>query len=235
MCRKRRPRRLADLLLQFKRRKTMVKIAPSLLSADFANLERDIKELEKLNVDMLHLDMMDGCFVPNITFGPDQIKMLRNKTNLIFDAHMMIQDPDRYIERIAKAGADIITIHQEATTHLHRSLQIVKEQGVKVGISLNPATPIDTLKYVLDDIDMILLMTVNPGFGGQKFIPAMIDKIAEAKKMIGNRKIDIQVDGGINDIIGKECVKAGADILVAGSYIFNGNKEENIAKLRNCY
>lgn len=209
----------------------MIKIAPSLLGADFANLERDIKELDDLNVDMLHLDMMDGCFVPNITFGPDQIKMLRDKTKMIFDAHMMIQDPDRFIHRIAEAGADIITIHQEATLHLHRSIQLIKNEGIKAGVALNPATPIGNLEHILDDIDMILLMTVNPGFGGQKFIPAMLEKIAKTKEMISGRNIDIQVDGGVNDIIGKQCVKAGANILVAGSYIFNGDKKENINKL----
>lgn len=210
----------------------MIKIAPSILSADFANLEKEIKELESLKVDMLHLDMMDGQFVPNITFGPDQIKMLRDKTNMTFDAHMMIQNPDRFIHKIAQAGADIITIHQEASLHLHRSVQLIKNEGIKVGVSLNPATPIETLKYVLDDIDMILLMTVNPGFGGQKFISAMLEKIAQTKKMIGERSIDLQVDGGVNDITAKQCVKAGANILVAGSYIFKGNKAENIEKLR---
>jgi ribulose-phosphate 3-epimerase len=209
----------------------MIKIAPSLLAADFANLERDIKELDDLNVEMLHLDMMDGCFVPNITFGPDQIKMLRDKTKMIFDAHMMIQDPDRFIHSIAEAGADIITIHQEATLHMHRSIQLIKNQGIKAGVALNPATPIETLKHVLDDIDMILLMTVNPGYGGQKFIPAMLEKIAKTKEMVSDRNIDIQVDGGVNDIIGKQCVKAGANILVAGSYVFNGDKKENIKKL----
>lgn len=212
----------------------MIKIAPSILSADFANLEKEIKELESLKADMLHLDMMDGQFVPNITFGPDQIKMLRNKTNMVFDAHMMIQDPDRFIHRIAQAGANIITIHQEATLHLHRSIQLIKNEGIKVGVSLNPATPIETLKYVLDDIDMILLMTVNPGFGGQKFIPAMLEKIADTRKMIGKRPIDLQVDGGVNDITAKQCIEAGANILVAGSYIFKGDKAENIEKLQGC-
>lgn len=212
----------------------MIKIAPSILSADFANLEKEIKELESLKADMLHLDMMDGQFVPNITFGPDQIKMLRNKTNMVFDAHMMIQDPDRFIHRIAQAGANIITIHQEATLHLHRSIQLIKNEGIKVGVSLNPATPIETLKYVLDDIDMILLMTVNPGFGGQKFIPAMLEKIADTRKMIGKRPIDLQVDGGVNDITAKQCIEAGANILVAGSYIFKGDKVENIETLRGC-
>lgn len=209
----------------------MITIAPSLLSADFANLERDIKELDELGIKMLHLDMMDGNFVPNITFGPDQVKMLRDKTKMIFDAHMMIQKPDRFISKIAQAGADIITIHQEATQHLHRSIQLIKQEGIKAGVSLNPATSIETLEYVLDDIDMILLMSVNPGFGGQKFIPAMIDKIVRTKRMIAGRQIDIQVDGGINDVIGKQCVQAGANILVAGSYIFNGDKKENIRKL----
>ncbi|RBP36155.1 ribulose-phosphate 3-epimerase [Garciella nitratireducens] len=210
----------------------MLKIAPSLLSADFANLEREIKQLHSLKVDMIHLDMMDGNFVPNITFGPDQIKDLRKTTDLFFDVHMMIQNPDQFIPKIVQAGANGITIHQEATTHLHRSIQLVKDQGVKVGVALNPATSIDSLKYVLDDIDMILLMTVNPGFGGQKFIKVIVEKIKETKKMIGNRSIDLQVDGGINEITAKECIQAGANILVAGSYIFNGEKEKNIRKLK---
>lgn len=209
----------------------MIKIAPSLLSADFSNLERDIKELDGLGIKMLHLDMMDGNFVPNITFGPDQVKMLRDKTKMVFDAHMMIQNPDRFINKIAQAGADIITIHQEATKHLHRSIQLIKKEGIKAGVALNPATPIETLEYVLDDIDMILLMSVNPGFGGQKFIPAILEKIVRTKAMIADRPIDIQVDGGVNDIIGKKCVQAGANILVAGSYIFNGDKKENIKSL----
>lgn len=209
----------------------MVQLAPSILSADFANLERDIKELEACNIRMLHLDLMDGCFVPNITFGPDQVKMLRDKTEMIFDAHMMIQDPDRFIPNLAEAGADIITVHQEATTHLHRSIQLIKDQGVKAGVSLNPATPIETIEYVLDDIDLILIMTVNPGFGGQKFIPSMLEKISRTREMIQDREVLLQVDGGVNDITGKQCVEAGADILVAGSYIFKGNKAENIKKV----
>ncbi len=209
----------------------MVQLAPSILSADFANLERDIKELEACNIRMLHLDLMDGCFVPNITFGPDQVKMLRDKTEMIFDAHMMIQDPDRFIPNLAEAGADIITVHQEATTHLHRSIQLIKDQGVKAGVSLNPATPIETIEYVLDDIDLILIMTVNPGFGGQKFIPSMLEKISRTREMIQDREVLLQVDGGVNDITGKQCVEAGADILVAGSYIFKGNKAENIKKI----
>lgn len=209
----------------------MVKIAPSLLAADFGNIEKEVKELEKLNIDMLHWDMMDGHFVPNITFGPGQIKSLRPKTNMVFDVHMMVQDPDKLITDVAKAGADIITVHQEATKHLHRSIQLIKSLGKKAGVSLNPATPVDTLKYVLEDIDMILLMTVNPGYGGQKFIPAMMDKISYTKEFVSSYDIDIQVDGGINDITGKEVVEAGANILVAGSYIFKGDKEENIKKL----
>lgn len=209
----------------------MVRLAPSILAADFSKLDKEIEELESLNIDMLHLDMMDGCFVPNITFGPDQIKMLRKCTKMTFDAHMMIQDPDRFIPKLAQAGADIITIHQEATTHLHRSIQLIVNEGIKAGVSLNPATPIDTLEYVLDDIDLILLMTVNPGFGGQKFIPAMLEKISRTKEMIKGRDILIEVDGGVNDITAKQCIEAGADILVAGSYVFKGNKKENIEKI----
>ncbi|MCR1899237.1 ribulose-phosphate 3-epimerase [Irregularibacter muris] len=209
----------------------MIKIAPSILGADFGNLEREIKELEELNIEILHLDMMDGNFVPNITFGPDQIKNLRPKSKMIFDVHMMVQDPDRFIPRIAEAGADIITIHQEATTHLHRSIQLIKSTGVKAGVVLNPATPPETLQYILEDIHMVLLMTVNPGYGGQKFIPVMTEKIAKTREMISSYPIDLQVDGGINDVTAKQCIEAGANILVAGSYVFNGDKKENIRKL----
>lgn len=209
----------------------MIKIAPSILGADFGNLEREIKELEELNIEILHLDMMDGNFVPNITFGPDQIKNLRPKSKMIFDVHMMVQDPDRFIPRIAEAGADIITIHQEATTHLHRSIQLIKSTGVKAGVVLNPATPPETIQYILEDIHMVLLMTVNPGYGGQKFIPVMTEKIAKTREMISSYPIDLQVDGGINDVTAKQCIEAGANILVAGSYVFNGDKKENIRKL----
>lgn len=208
-----------------------MKIAPSLLAADFGNLESQIKELEQNGIEMLHIDMMDGTFVPNITFGPDQIKMLRAKSNLLFDVHMMVLNPDRYIPMVAEAGADIITIHQEATPHLHRSIQLIKKYNIKAGVVLNPATPVETLKYVLEDIDMILLMTVNPGYGGQAFIPSMLTKIKDTKNMIKGYEIDIEVDGGINLVTAEKCIEAGANIIVAGSYTFNGKVKENIEKL----
>lgn len=209
-----------------------MKIAPSLLAADYGNLESQIIELEKNNIEMLHIDMMDGNFVPNITFGPDQIKMLRKKSNLLFDVHMMVEKPDRFIPAVAAAGADIITIHQEATPHLHRSIQLIKEFGKKAGVVLNPATSVQTIKYILDDIDMVLLMTVNPGYGGQKFIPSMVEKIKEAKELIKGYPIEIEVDGGINEATAAQCLAAGADILVSGTSIFQGDIKNNINQFK---
>ena len=209
-----------------------VKIAPSLFGADLGNLESQIREVEACNVDMLHIDVMDGNFVPNIAFGPDQIKMLRNKTDLFFDVHLMVVDPDRFIPAFVEAGAGIITVHQEATTHLHRSLKLIRSFGIKSGVVLSPATPIDTLKYVLDEIDMVLLMTVNPGYGGQSFIEKSIDKIKDLSQMIKGYEIDIQIDGGINLITAPRVVEAGANILVAGSYTFKGDIAKNISDLR---
>lgn len=209
-----------------------VKIAPSILGADFGNLESQIKKVEECNVDLLHIDVMDGHFVPNIAFGPDQVKMLRDKTNLPFDVHMMVEDPDRFIGRFAEAGADIITVHQEATTHLHRSLSLIKSYGIKAGVVLCPATPLSTLEYVLDKVDMILLMTVNPGYGGQSFIEKSFDKIRALKEMIKDYPIDIQVDGGVNLETAPKIVEAGADILVAGSFTFKGDVQKNIDDLR---
>lgn len=209
-----------------------VKIAPSILGADFGNLERDIKKVEECRVEMLHIDVMDGNFVPNIAFGPDQIKMLRGKTDLFFDVHLMIQNPDLLIPRFAEAGADMIVVHQEATVHLHRTLKLIQSFGVKAGVSLTPATSLETLRYVLDEVDMVLLMTVNPGYGGQSFIPACYDKIRDLKEMIAHRPIDIQVDGGINLETAKKAVAAGANVLVAGSFTFKGDVAENIRNLR---
>lgn len=210
-----------------------VKIAPSLLGADLGNLESQIKEVEACNVDMLHIDVMDGNFVPNIAFGPDQIKMLRNKTDLFFDVHLMIVDPDRFIPAFVEAGAGIITVHQEATIHLHRSLKLIRSFGIKSGVVLSPATPIDTLKYVLDEIDMVVLMTVNPGYGGQSFIEKSIDKIKDLSQMVKGYDIDIQIDGGINLITAPRVVEAGANILVAGSFTFKGDIAQNIFDLRD--
>lgn len=210
-----------------------VKISPSLFGADLGNLESQIKEVEACNVDMLHIDVMDGNFVPNIAFGPDQIKMLRSKTDLFFDVHLMVVEPDRFIPQFVEAGAGIITVHQEATTHLHRSLKLIRSFGIKSGVVLCPATPVDTLKYVLDEIDMVLLMTVNPGYGGQSFIEKSIDKIKDLSEMIKGYNIDIQIDGGINLTTAPKVVEAGANILVAGSYTFKGEIAKNITDLRN--
>lgn len=210
----------------------MVKIAPSILSADFTNLQKDIRLLEDSEADMLHIDIMDGHFVPNITFGPDQLKQIRKITGLYLDVHLMINDPEKYIAAFVDAGSNMITVHAEAAHHLQRLLQTIKGFGVAAGVSLNPATPLCSLDYVLDDIDLILIMSVNPGYGGQKFIPVSEQKIRQAKKMIDDRPILLEVDGGINFETAHLAVDAGADILVAGSYTFNGNIKENIHKLK---
>ncbi len=211
-----------------------MKVAPSILGADFGNLERDIKKVEACKADMLHIDVMDGNFVPNIAFGPDQIKMLRGKSGMFFDVHLMIQNPDLLIPRFAEAGADLLVIHQEATVHLHRSIKLIQSFGIKVGVSLTPATPIETLRYVLDELDLVLLMTVNPGYGGQSFIPACYQKIRDMRAMIGDRPIDLQVDGGINMETATKVVEAGANVLVAGSFVFKGDVAANVKSLRDC-
>lgn len=200
----------------------MIKIAPSLLSADFANLKEEIKKVEKGGADYLHLDVMDGMFVPNITFGAPVIKKLRKITELPFDVHLMIEKPERFIKDFVDAGANIITVHQEATTHLHRTIQEIKSYGVKAGVSLNPATSLETLEYVLEDLDLILIMTVNPGFGGQSFIKSMENKIKSLRKIIDERNLDIilQVDGGVKLSNAVEIHNYGVDLLVAGSDIF---------------
>lgn len=200
-----------------------VKLAPSILSADFSNLIKDVQAVEAAGVEYLHIDVMDGHFVPNITIGPLVVQALREKSKLFFDVHLMIENPDLYIRDFVKAGADLITVHVETTKHLHRTIQNIKEQGVKAAVALNPATPLEQIEYVLDQLDMVLLMTVNPGFGGQKFIHAVLPKIEKLKALRDTHGLnfDIQVDGGVNPEVARLVTKAGANILVAGSAIFN--------------
>lgn len=212
----------------------MVWIAPSILSADFADLKNEIRRLDEAGADLLHIDVMDGNFVPNLTFGPTLIKAIRPYTKLPFDVHLMITDPGDKIGWFAAAGADIITVHCESVTeHLDKVLDNIRALGCKVGVSINPATPEEMLKYVLDKVDLVLVMTVNPGFGGQAFISGQLEKIARIKQMIGTRKVHIEVDGGINPMTGAEAVAAGADILVAGTSVFSSRDyAANIAALR---
>lgn len=200
-----------------------MKIAPSMLSANFATLADEIKEIEAAGADYLHIDVMDGTFVPNISFGPMVFGALRPMTNLVFDCHLMVQDPERYVEATAQAGADIITVHYEATKHIHRVIQQIKSLGKKAGVVINPGTPVAALDSVLPEVDLVLIMTVNPGFGGQSFIESTLTKIAKLKTLREEHQYhyEIEVDGGVNAETGRKCLDAGADVLVAGSYIFN--------------
>lgn len=206
-----------------------LRIAPSILSADFARLGEEVMALDAAGADYVHIDVMDGHFVPNITMGPVVVQWLRPLTQRPFDVHLMIAPADPYLEAFAGAGADIISVHVEAGPHLHRSLQAIKASGKKAGVVLNPATPVSAIAHVLDTIDQVLVMSVNPGFGGQNFIPAALDKLREARALIGNRPIDIEVDGGVEPANAGEIVRAGANVLVAGSSIFAGNDPKTYA------
>lgn len=206
----------------------MTKIAPSILSADFSKLGEEILSLKNAQADYIHIDVMDGAFVPNITIGNEVVKSLRKVTNLPFDVHLMINNPDNHIKSFAEAGSDIITIHAEATTHLDRSLDLIKSYDKLVGVSLVPSTPENILDYIIEKVDLILVMTVNPGFGGQKFLASQLNKIENIRKKIDKigKKIELEVDGGINNITAPQVINAGADVLVSGSYIFSSESYE---------
>ncbi len=217
----------------------MIKIAPSILSADFGNLANAVKEAEEGGADLIHIDVMDGHFVPNITIGPCVIAGIRGITKLPFDVHLMIYEPEKHIPDFVKAGSNIITVSAEATNHLHRAIQGIKEHGIMAGLALNPSTPIDTVKNIMSDIDMMVIMTVNPGFGGQKFIESMLPKIKNTREIIEEKglDLDLEVDGGINPKNAKLAVDAGANILVAGNAVFRGEGsiKENIERLKGSF
>ena len=212
----------------------MNKLAPSILAADFSRLGEQIKQVEKAGADYLHIDVMDGMFVPSISFGLPVIETIRKTSNLVFDVHLMIEEPGRYVKQFAAAGADILNVHVEACTHLQRTISEIKELGLKAGVTLNPGTPLTTLEYVLNDVDLVLIMSVNPGFGGQKFIPFTLQKLSDLREMRlrKNATAEIEVDGGVTLSNAKEIMEAGAEVLVSGSSVFGGDIEANVKAFR---
>lgn len=210
-------------------------VSPSVLSCDFGNIERDVKMLDSSEAQWIHIDVMDGVFVPNISFGFPVLEAIKKHTNKVLDVHLMIANPDQYITAFKKSGADILTVHYEACTHLHRTIHAIKEAGMKAGVALNPHTPVSVLEEVISDLDLVLIMSVNPGFGGQKFIPSAVEKVAKLKNLITEKQANtlIEVDGGVNLETGKLLANAGVDALVAGSFVFNSeNPSATISALK---